>query len=142
LKTQSCKFAKTAFSSTGLEAQTGPLQAIDHVQIAIPVDGEKIAQPFYRDLLGLTEVAKPPNMAARGGAWYEAGHIKVHLGVEDDFRANDKAHVAFVVDDVAALAQCAEAAGFKVKHNNDLPGYLRAFLYDPFGNRIEILRAL
>jgi catechol 2,3-dioxygenase-like lactoylglutathione lyase family enzyme len=119
-----------------------PLQAIDHVQIAIPVGGEVKAQPFYRDLLGLSEVAKPPNMVARGGAWYEAGHIKVHLGVEVDFRANDKAHVAFVVDDVAALAQRAKTAGFKVKHDNDLPGHIRAFLYDPFGNRIEILRAV
>jgi catechol 2,3-dioxygenase-like lactoylglutathione lyase family enzyme len=116
------------------------IQAIDHVQIAIPVGGEGIAQPFYRDLLGMTEVPKPPAMAARGGAWYEAGHVKVHLGVETDFRANDKAHVAFVVNDVMALADAALAKGYKVKHDDELPGHIRAFLYDPFGNRIEILR--
>ena len=118
------------------------IQAIDHVQIAIPVGSEAIALLFYRDLLGLTEVPKPPAMAKRGGAWLEAGAVKVHLGVEADFRANDKAHVAFVVDDVANLAQRASAAGYKVKHDSELPGYDRAFLYDPFGNRIEILRAL
>jgi catechol 2,3-dioxygenase-like lactoylglutathione lyase family enzyme len=127
--------------TSGFSARS-PIQAIDHVQIAIPVGGEGQAQSFYRDLLGLTEVPKPPDMAARGGAWYEAGTVKVHLGVEQDFRANDKAHVAFVVDDVMDLAQRAEVAGFNVKHANDLPGHIRAFLYDPFGNRIEILRAL
>jgi YD repeat-containing protein len=116
------------------------LTAIDHVQIAIPAGGEALARPFYCDLLGLTEVPKPKSMAARGGAWFEAGSIKVHLGVEADFRANDKAHVAFLVEDVAALAHAAEAAGYRVRRDTDLPGHVRAFLYDPFGNRIEILR--
>ncbi len=118
------------------------IQAIDHVQIAIPVGGEALADLFYGKLLGLSQVEKPAAMAARGGAWYECGHVKVHLGVEVDFRANDKAHVAFVVEDVMGLAAAAGAAGYQVKHDNDLPGYIRAFLYDPFGNRIEILRAV
>lgn len=137
---QPAKFAQAALASLKFEVHTGPLQAIDHVQIAIPIGGEAEAQPFYRDLLGLKEIPKPPAMAARGGAWYQAGHIQVHLGVEADFRANDKAHVAFVVDDVEALADRVAAAGFRVKRDNDLPGHIRAFIYDPFGNRIEILR--
>ncbi|MDT9170792.1 hypothetical protein, partial [Escherichia coli] len=86
------------------------LQAIDHVQVAIPVGGEERARPFYRDLLGLIEQPKPADMARRGGAWFEAGGIKVHLGVEQDFRANTKAHVAFLVDDVAGLGERARAA--------------------------------
>jgi catechol 2,3-dioxygenase-like lactoylglutathione lyase family enzyme len=139
---QTVQFAQAAFAALHFVAEAGPLQLIDHVQVAIPVGGEATAAPFYRDLLGLTETAKPPAMAMRGGAWYENGHINVHLGAEEIFRANDKAHVAFVVDDVAALAQRAAKAGFKVKHDNDLPGYVRAFIYDPFGNRIEILRVV
>jgi catechol 2,3-dioxygenase-like lactoylglutathione lyase family enzyme len=135
-------FAQTAFASLRFEAHTGPIHAIDHVQIAIPKGGEAAAQPFYRDLLGLAEVPKPPALAARGGAWYEAGPVQVHLGIEEPFRANDKAHVAFLVDDVGALAARAAEAGFRVKHDDDLPGYVRAFLYDPFGNRIEVLRAV
>jgi catechol 2,3-dioxygenase-like lactoylglutathione lyase family enzyme len=140
LTAQPSEFARAALVSLRFEAHSGPLQAIDHVQIAIPVGGEEAAQPFYRDLLGLTQIPKPPAMAARGGAWYRAGHIQVHLGVEADFRANDKAHVAFQVDDVAALATRAQAMGFKMKHDDALKGFTRAFLYDPFGNRIEILR--
>ncbi len=142
LTTRPAEFAKAAFASSHFEAEAGPVQAIDHVQVAIPKGGEPAAIPFYRDLLGLKQVPKPPVLAARGGAWYENGHVKVHLGVEDPFRANDKAHVAFVVDDVDALARKAADMGFTVKHDNEVPTQKRAFIYDPFGNRIEILRAV
>ena len=119
-----------------------PIAAIDHVQIAIPEGGEAVARGFYAELLGLIEVPKPASMATRGGAWYQAGVVKVHLGVEQDFRANDKAHVAFLVADVADLAEQARERGFRVKHDTELPGHVRAFLYDPFGNRIEILKPI
>ncbi len=118
------------------------LRAIDHVQIAIPVGGEERARPFYRDLLGLTETPKPPELAKRGGAWFEAGAVKVHLGAEQDFRANVKAHVAFEVDDVAAIASRAVAAGYETKANDEIDGVERVFIYDPFGNRLEFLKAI
>lgn len=118
------------------------LRAIDHVQIAIPVGGEDQARPFYGDLLGLTEVPKPVEMAKRGGAWFEAGAVKVHLGVEQDFRANVKAHVAFEVDDVAGLAARASAAGYTTRANDEIDGVERVFIFDPFGNRLEFLTPL
>ncbi|HEY3813101.1 MAG TPA: VOC family protein [Caulobacteraceae bacterium] len=119
------------------------LSAIDHVQIAIPVGAEDAARPFYRDVLGLTETPKPADMAARGGIWFEHGPVHVHLGVEKDFRANVKAHVAFRVDDVPGLIARATAAGFKASDEPLLDGYdQRAFLYDPFGNRLEFLRPI
>ena len=118
------------------------LRAIDHVQIAIPSGGEDAARPFYRDLLGLTEVAKTGVQAMRGGCWFESGEIKVHLGVEEPFRANRKAHVAFLVDDVSGLGQRATAAGYETKTDDDLEGYERIFIYDPFGNRLEFLKPL
>ena len=118
------------------------LRAIDHVQIAIPPGGEDAARPFYRDLLGLTEVPKTGVQAARGGCWFEAGNIKVHLGIEEPFRANRKAHVAFLVDDVSAIAEHAAAAGYETKSDADLEGHERVFIYDPFGNRLEFLKPL
>ena len=118
------------------------LRAIDHVQIAIPVGGEDVARPFYRDLLGLREVPKTGVQAARGGCWFEADGIKVHLGVEEPFRANRKAHVAFLVDDVADITARAEAAGFETKPDDELEGYVRVFVFDPFGNRLEFLKPL
>ncbi len=118
------------------------LRAIDHVQIAIPPGGEEKARAFYGDLLGLVEVPKPPTLAARGGCWFESGSIKVHLGVEQDFRANVKAHVAFEVDDVQALADLARAAGYAVKRDDEIADVERAFVFDPFGNRLEFLKPM
>ena len=118
------------------------LRAIDHVQIAIPPGGEERARAFYGDLLRLVEVPKPPTLAARGGCWFEFGAIKVHLGVEKDFRANVKPHVAFEVDDVQALSDRARAAGYAVKPDDEIADVERAFVFDPFGNRLEFLKPL
>ncbi len=118
------------------------LEAIDHVQLAIPVGGEDIARGFYGNLLGLAEAPKPAEMAKRGGCWFEHGAMKVHLGVEDPFRPARKAHVAFLVSNVAELAARARAAGLEVKEDTDLPGHERVFIYDPFGNRLEFLRPM
>ncbi len=115
------------------------LEAIDHVQLAIPPGGEEKAREFYAGLLGLVEQPKPAEMAGRGGCWFERGLLKVHLGVEADFRPGRKAHVAFRVRDVAALAARARAAGFEVADDSALPGHDRAFIFDPFGNRLEFL---
>lgn len=60
--------------------------AIDHVQLAMPAGREQEARAFYTGLLGLPEIPKPPELAARGGAWFERGTVKLHLGVEKDFR--------------------------------------------------------
>jgi catechol 2,3-dioxygenase-like lactoylglutathione lyase family enzyme len=111
--------------------------AIDHVQLAIPVGEEDRARAFYGDLLGLAEVPKPAELAGRGGAWFERGDVKVHIGVETDFRAARKAHVAFKVDEVRTLAEAARAAGYEVKDDDPIPGVERIFVFDPFGNRLE-----
>lgn len=117
------------------------LRAIDHVQVAIPRGEEARALGFYCGLLGLTETPKPAVMAARGGAWLEAPGIKLHLGADDDFRPARKAHVAFQVDDVEALVERASAVGCEVKRDLMIDGYdQRAFIFDPFGNRLEFLR--
>ena len=58
---------------------------MDHVQLAMPAGHEDDARAFYDHLLGISEVAKPPHLAARGGCWFESGCVKVHLGVEENF---------------------------------------------------------
>jgi catechol 2,3-dioxygenase-like lactoylglutathione lyase family enzyme len=65
---------------------------LDHVQLPIPEGGEDRARWFYRDILGLPEIPKPPHLAKRGGCWFERGALKVHLGVDPDFRPAQKAH--------------------------------------------------
>ena len=114
---------------------------LDHVQLAIPPGGEARARPFYRDVLGLAELPKPAALAARGGAWFEAGPVQLHLGVEKDFRPARKAHPALVVRDLAAVLARAHAAGVDVREDDPDPDprRQRAFVHDPFGNRIELI---
>jgi catechol 2,3-dioxygenase-like lactoylglutathione lyase family enzyme len=118
------------------------IYGIDHVQLAIPGGGEPRARRFYGELLGLTEIPKPPNLAARGGAWFRCGPVQLHLGVEPDFRAARKAHPALLVSDLAGLLETLAAAGCEVKFDSEpVQGFDRAFTCDPFGNRIELVEA-
>jgi catechol 2,3-dioxygenase-like lactoylglutathione lyase family enzyme len=118
------------------------LLGLDHVQLAMPAGGEDQARAFYSGLLGIPEREKPANLATRGGCWFEAGALKVHLGVEADFRPALKAHPAFLVDGVAALAKNLRAAGCRVVEDESLEGYERVYVHDPFGNRIELIQPL
>ena len=115
------------------------ITALHHVQLAMPKGGEDAARAFYGGLLGLSEAPKPPILAARGGVWFEKGDVRVHLGVEQDFRPARKAHPAFQVQDVADLLAYLAAKGVPVTHDDNLPGFIRGYVNDPFGNRIELL---
>jgi FkbM family methyltransferase len=115
------------------------LVALDHVQLAMPPDREAEARGFYTGVLGLPEIVKPPHLAKRGGCWFERGSLKLHLGVEQDFRPGRKAHPAFVVADLPSLVAALEAAGRPINRDEPLEGYDRIFTDDPFGNRIELM---
>ncbi len=115
-----------------------PLVRFDHVQLAMPAGGEEEARLFYAGLLGLKEVAKPEELASRGGCWFTSGDLNMHLGVEEDFRAAKKAHPAIVVADLESLTAALERAGVEVEAV-PLDGYRRVYVADPFGNRIELL---
>jgi catechol 2,3-dioxygenase-like lactoylglutathione lyase family enzyme len=116
---------------------------IDHVQVAIPPGGEDRARAFYSGVLGMREIEKPAALRPeRNGAWFDCGAQGLHLGVDPDFRPSRKGHPAFLVDDLpAALAAC-EAAGIPSTRDVPLPGYDRAFVHDPFGNRIELMQRI
>lgn len=117
------------------------LVALDHVQLAMPAGGEAAARAFYTGLLGLPETAKPPVLALRGGCWFESATIKLHLGVDPDFRPARKAHPALLVDDLDALCVTLAAAGHTATPDDALTGKARCHVDDPFGNRIELIQA-
>jgi catechol 2,3-dioxygenase-like lactoylglutathione lyase family enzyme len=117
--------------------------SIDHIQLSMPANEEDGARAFYVNLLGFTEVPKPVELAKRGGVWFEQGTVKLHLGVEEDFRALKKAHPALIVDDLAAFVSHLQSANHPVDVSQPpLNGYKRAHVLDPFGNRIEIMEKL
>ena len=119
-----------------------PITRLDHVQLAMPPGMEAQARSFYEGVLGIPEVPKPPTLAVRGGCWFARGELKIHLGVESDFRPARKAHPAFVVEDLPGLIQRITEAGFIVHRDEPLVGYDRVYVHDPFGNRIELLERL
>ena len=114
---------------------------LHHVQVSCPRGGEDVARRFYAAALGMTEVAKPPDLASRGGVWFRDGSCEIHVGVEDDFTPARKAHPALLVDDVDAVAARVAAGGFAVHWDDAFPGYQRFYSADGHGNRIEILSA-
>ncbi len=117
------------------------LIAIHHVQLAMPKGGEDDARAFYTDLLGLSEVSKPAELAKRGGCWFEAGSVRVHVGVEEDFQPALKAHPAFKVANMNALTVRLEPAEVEMTPDTSIPGIVRCYVADPFGNRIELMSA-
>lgn len=118
---------------------------IHHVQVGMPAGGEDRARRFYVDGLGLAEVAKPAELAKRGGAWFRApGGAELHLGVEDPHRPPQRAHPALAVETEAELEELGArlaAMGFDVdwsqRHNAET--FQRFHVHDPFGNRIEVV---
>ena len=128
------------------DEQPGALLAIDHVQLTIPPGNEHLeaARRCYIDAFGLREVEKPEALRARGGLWFEGGDparggaFQVHLGVEEPLET--RRHPAFVTDNLTALRARCEAAGLRTLDDVPLAGRERFNVFDPFGNRIEMLQ--
>ncbi|MGV9620300.1 VOC family protein [Streptomyces tendae] len=115
------------------------ITGVDHVQLAAPPGAEDVLRAFYTGVLGMTEIPKPPALAARGGCWFQAGTAQLHLGVETGFRPARKAHPGLRVTGIDAYAARLEAHGTPVTWNDDLPGHRRLHCADPVGNRLELL---
>ncbi|WP_371678196.1 VOC family protein [Streptomyces sp. NBC_01276] len=115
------------------------LSAVDHVQLAAPPGSEDALRAYYRDVLGMEEVPKPPVLAARGGCWFAAGTVRLHLGVEEDFRPARKAHPGLRVTGIEAYAHGLRERGALVVWDDGLPGHRRFYSEDPVGNRLEFL---
>jgi diguanylate cyclase (GGDEF)-like protein/PAS domain S-box-containing protein len=118
------------------------LLGIDHVQLAMPAGmrAEREAEHFYGEVLGLRRVPKPPQMAARGGCWFQGLGVDVHLGVEEPFAPARRAHPALVVDDLDHMTTRVRAGGGEVEVATDHAGR-RAHTHDPFGNRVELIES-
>ncbi len=117
---------------------------LHHVQLAIPAGGEAAARRFSVDGLGLTEVAKPEPLRARGGLWLREPGVEIHLGVEEPFRPARKAHPALHLDEARTLDETGarlEELGFEVDHSqrHTFPGFVRLHAFDAHGNRVELL---
>lgn len=112
---------------------------LDHIQLAMPSGGEDKARAAWQDLLGMKEEVKPEPLASRGGCWFRLGNIIVHIGVENNFAPQKKAHPAFCVGDLDGLAERLAAEDYPVTWDEGLPDRRRFYTADPFGNLIEFI---
>lgn len=119
----------------------GKVLSIDHVQLAMPRGSEDRARSFYRDVLGMKEIPKPEPLAGRGGCWFASEEAQVHLGVEENFRPAKKAHPAMVVEGLDEILAKCEEAGLASKPDVEIDGRRRVHVFDPFGNRLELIEA-
>lgn len=112
---------------------------LDHVQVCIPRGADAQAREFYGGLLGLEEIEKPEALKENGGMWYGIADVQLHVGVEEAV-APSKRHPAFEVENIESVRAFLEQKGVRTKDEPDIPGVVHRFsLYDPFGNRIELL---
>ncbi|MFG1668674.1 VOC family protein [Streptomyces sp. Y7] len=117
------------------------ITAVDHVQLAAPPGSEERLRTYYVDVLGMTEIPKPSVLAARGGCWFRAGGVQLHLGIETGFRPARKAHPGLRVTGIERYGDRLRAHGVPVEWDDSLPGHRRFYSRDPVGNRLEFLEA-
>jgi hypothetical protein len=129
-----CQVAEVAQKARILREEAGPMpvKCLDHVQLAMPPGREEEARAFYGGVLGISDVPKPPHLAKRGGCWFEQDALKVHLGLEADFKPARKVHPAFIVSDLGELVARLEIRGYRVVEDEPLEGYNRRYVDDPF----------
>lgn len=111
---------------------------IDHVQVCIPPGAEEQAREFYGRVLGLEEIEKPAPLKKNGGLWFKVADLQLHVGVEETVAAS-KRHPAFEIEDARAVRSYLERHGVRTRDETDVEGVVRFSLFDPFGNRIELL---
>lgn len=121
------------------------IKKFHHADLIIARGGEGEAKIFYCDLLGLREIPKPEVLRANGGLWLAIGDFQLHLSYEKKEGVDPrktKAHLAFVVDDLARVERSLLAAGCSIKWQEQLPGMIRLETEDPFGHRLELLELI
>lgn len=123
-----------------------PVMGLDHVQVAAPKESgvEEEARAFYGGLLGLREIEKPKALKKRGGVWFSLSAGELHVGLEQPFSPARKAHPALLVHGLEDLRGRLEVAGVTISDEDadSIPGVRRFHVFDPFGNRIELMERI
>lgn len=112
---------------------------IDHVSIVV-TDVER-SRRFYRDLLGLQEIAKPRTFDFVV-LWFDLGSQQLHLLQKPQADSRSPRHFALRVTDVPAARSYFQQNNVPIQETTPIPGADRFFLFDPDGNRIEIIQWL
>lgn len=118
---------------------------LHHVTIELPVGQEALARNFYCTLLGLKEIPMPDAFTPLGehmGIWLACGDQQLHLGPVARFQPPARGHIALLIEQLAPTRERLKAAGVAIQEAIAEPGYIRCYVSDPFGNRIELRQRL
>jgi catechol 2,3-dioxygenase-like lactoylglutathione lyase family enzyme len=118
------------------------IERIQHASIPRPRGEAALAQAthFYRDVLGCEELPKPSTFDDIDVAWFACGEDEIHvLAIDQKFPLDHGgAHFCLVCDDLYAVRERLEGAGFACADTTPIPNRPRFVTFDPFGNAIEI----
>ncbi len=112
---------------------------IDHVSVVIT--NVERSRHFYGDVLGLPEIAKPRTFDFVV-LWFDLGDQQLHLLHKNEADSRSPRHFALRVADVPAARSYFHQRGVAVQETTPIPGADRFFIFDPDGNRIEIIQWL
>jgi len=112
---------------------------LDHVSVLI-TDVSR-ARAFYREVLGLKEIAKPRTFDFVA-LWFELGNQTLHLLQKPQPDSRSPRHFALRVKSVESARAFVRSRGISPEETSKIPGCDRFFIYDPDGNRIEIIQWL
>lgn len=148
LQAEATSSAPSSAPSSMPAARGIAVKSLDHATLVVK-DLERSRQ-FYVDVLGMREVPRPAFSFA--GSWFQAGATQIHLilefkgsGPAGNLLAQEKRnsrthHIAFLVDDAAAVLPLLKDAGVNVlsgpKPRPD--GYIQVFVTDPDGHVVEL----
>src|SRR5580765_6083148 len=98
---------------------------LDHVSVLIT--NVERSRRFYRDLLGLKEIAKPRtfNFVA---LWFDLGNQQLHLLQKEKPDTRSPRHFALHVKDVQAARQFVRERGITPEETTLIPGCDRFFV--------------
>jgi len=108
---------------------------IDHVSVVV-TDVER-SRRFYRDLLGLREIAKPRTFDFVV-LWFDLGNQQLHLLLKDRPDTISPRHFALRVADAAAARDYFRQRGVAVAETTPIPGADRFFIADPDQSRTRL----
>lgn len=113
---------------------------LDHCSVII-TDVAK-ARAFYAGVLGLKEIPKPKTFDFVA-LWLQLGDGQtIHLLQKPQPDTRSPRHFALRVTDVKAAREHFRAHGVEIQETGPIPHCDRFFVFDPDGNRIEVIQWL
>lgn len=113
------------------------IQAINRVQLPFPPALEGAVTHFYGELLGLTLMPQPPGPVLRFAA--RGQRVDLVPTEQAAAAAPGLTPLSFEVQGLPQLRKRLLDAAFPLEEHQPLPGYLRFFVHDPAGNRLEFV---